>query len=166
MPLNAATAVTPTKYPRSDCSVRPTTMWPTGRGTPRWRSTHARITGPSFRKKKRLRAVNERKTASDARASTPVATPVRRAWKPLLSPAPASLFACCALSELTPRSWSQPWILSAPCASFGVSADAWLEMPPTTISTNPAPSTSRPRKTSAAPAAARDPAALELAHQR
>ena len=141
-------------------------MWPTGRGTPRWRSAHARITGPSFRKKKRLNAVKERKTASDARASTPVATPVRRAWKPLLSPAPASLFACCALSELTPRSWSQAWILSAPCASFGVRSDAWLEIPLTTITTNAAPSTSRPRKTSCRARGTRDPAALEHAHQR
>ncbi len=48
--------------------------------------------------------MNERNTASEASASIPVATPVTSAWKPLLSPALASLFACCALPELTPRS--------------------------------------------------------------
>ena len=41
--------------------------------------------------------MNERNTASEARASIPVPTPVRRAWKPSLSPLLASLFACCAL---------------------------------------------------------------------
>jgi hypothetical protein len=69
MPLNAATAVTPQIPPQrpqraadDDVADRPRHAEVAFHPRPDHR--------PSFRKKKRLRAVKERKTASDARAST------------------------------------------------------------------------------------------------
>jgi hypothetical protein len=88
------------------------TVRATGAGIPMWRSVQARITGPSLSRKNRLSAVNERKTASEASALTPVATPFSSAWNALLTVVLASSEALCAWPALTPASCSQPWILS------------------------------------------------------
>ena len=106
--LKAATTVTPRKYWRSACSVRPVTVAATWRGTPMCASAQRRISGPSLSRKNRLSAVKDRNTASDASALIPNPRPDSRAWKALLRPELASSFAFCACCSLTPRSFTQP----------------------------------------------------------
>ena len=68
-----------------------------------WRSPHARISGPSFNRKKTLSAVSDRKNARDARPEMPFATPVSRVSNEVVVAEPASSVACAALFESTPR---------------------------------------------------------------
>ncbi len=88
------------------------TVRATGFGTPMRLSTPARSEGPSFRRKKRLRAKNDSPSASDATSMMPVARP------PTNVEIVSGTF-CLTLSaaldapdESTPASSSQPWILS------------------------------------------------------
>ncbi len=132
-------------------ATRPSIEWASGTGTPRWRSTKLPIAGPSLSRKKRLRAVNERKTANEASLSTPPITP----WVSASNPAPiealASAFAFAAVVAFTPRSPRSDSISLAPSLSLAERLSAWLAIPVRTISPTPAPTAMIARKTSPAP---------------
>ncbi len=83
----------------------------TGAGTPKWRSPHARMIGPSFSRKNRLSAVSARKNASDESALTPAARPPSSAPTTDVAELPASEVVLLALFAPIPRSCSQPWIV-------------------------------------------------------
>src|SRR3954466_5060517 len=89
-----------------------------------WGAVQLRICGPSFSRKKRLSAVNDANTASDASVEIPVPMPRSSVWKASLTDLLASLPADCALLASTPASWSHFWALAtAPWRAFSI----WLD---------------------------------------
>ena len=152
MALKAATTVTPRKYWRSDCSVRPVTVLATARGTPMCASAQRRISGPSLSRKKRLSRVKDRKMASEASAVIPTPSPESSAWKALLTPELASALASCACSLLTPRSCTQPWMAVVASSSAPSMPDARLTTEPRIRTAIAAPPTTTARNTIAVPA--------------
>jgi hypothetical protein len=110
------------------------------------------MVGASLSRKKRLSAVKERKTASDASRSIPAARPAVKALKPELTEALAFWLASRAVAESTPRSLAQDSIFFAPACSRSLRLSAWLAIPVRTISPTRTPMTMSARKTSAAPA--------------
>ena len=125
----------------------------TAGGRPMWRSVHARICGPSLSRKNRLSAVKDRNTASEASALMPVPSPSSSAWNASLTVVLASPDACCALSALTPASFSASWSLATACWSVDCIVLAWLTIPPSTSTTTPTPRASSERNTTTVAAA-------------
>ena len=80
----------------------------TGIGTPMWPSTPARSEGPSLRRKKRLRAANERPSASDAISVMPFARPPTNVEMTCGVSCLTLSVALDAPDESTPASSSQP----------------------------------------------------------
>ena len=112
-------------------------MWATSTGTPAWRSAQARIAGPSFSRKKRLRAVSARKNTIPERSLMPAPRPWSSAFTEALAEALALSLASFAVVGSTPRSSSQPSIvLLAPVSSEPMSPLS-LAMPATISTTRP-----------------------------
>ena len=132
-------------------ATRPSIEWATGTGTPRWFSTNRPIVGMSLSMKKRLRAVKERKTASEASPSIPPTRPWVSAWKAAPIEALVPAFASPAVFAWTPRSRASDSISFAPADSLSEMLSAWLAIPLRMIRPTAAPTAMIRTKTSPAP---------------
>ena len=116
-----------------------------------WRSPHARISGPSLSRKIRLSAVMARKKTSDESSSNPPATPCSSVLTAPLAAELASDLALSALLGSTPRSLSQPAIVSCASERWLLMSPLWLVIPPITTTTTTAASAMNPTSSSTAP---------------
>src|SRR5205823_9944331 len=153
IPLNAATSVTPRKYPWRDLIIPPVIVCPTGWGTPRCRSIQARIDGPSLSRKKRLRAARESPKTIEVTPWIPWITPVVKAEMIFGTSFSTPDFAVDAPDSFKSRSFSQPSALlaaSVACLPITVPCDV---IPPITTRTTRKARVATPRRTIAAAAA-------------
>ena len=126
----------------------------------------ARIEGPSLSRKKRLRAANDRPSASDAISSIPLTMP----WMNVdAAEETLSLVVSLALEapdESTPASVSQPSTFSAALLEYEPMSPSCEVMPPITSDDDDKAIAIRPRSTSAAPAARGRPCRLSQMDDR
>src|SRR5215475_8795578 len=90
----------------------------TGLGTPRCRSTHRRIDGPSLSRKKRVRAANERPKNSDVSPWMPLIAPLTSVEITLEASELALEPALDEVESSTPRLFAQLWSWSTAALAF------------------------------------------------
>src|SRR5689334_6302331 len=107
----------------------PVIVFATGCGTPRWRSTQARIVGPSLSRKNSASAVKESANASEAIPWIPCTMPCVRVLSDDDVDELTSEFALLADDESTPALSSQLWALAAAALASDLIWPLWSLMP-------------------------------------
>ena len=122
-------------------------------GTPRCRSIHPRIDGPSLSRKKRLSAASERPNATEARPRIPLIRPVVSVEMMVGTSALTCSEALAEAGLEIPTLSSQSWPLAAAAEACSAIESVWEVIPPMTSKRMTTATATMPTRTSAAAAA-------------